>query len=450
MENIMFEMLLTYGLWTLVTAVLITFVVIGYVKAPPDMAYIISGITKTPRIIIGKATVRIPFFERLDKLSLALMQVNIKTEVAVPTAEFINISVDGVANLKVSSSQEEIRKAAQMFLCRDLSEITSILRQVLEGTLREIVGKMKLTELINDREKFATEVRNNAHGEFSKMGIEIINFTVQNFNDENGVIKDLGIDNIEQIRKSAQIAKANSIKEVAIAQAKADEEANRARAEAEIEIAKQNNDVEIRKSELKREADIKKAAADAAYKIQEQEQRKSMEVATVEADIAKTEQQGKLEDINISIKERQLTAEIRKTAEAENYRRRQEADAELYAKTKEAEGIRLVGEAEAEAILKKAEAQKQFGQASVLEMFFNMLPELVKNAAEPLARTEKIVMYGGGNASSLVGDVMKTSDQLLEAVSQTTGINIRTVLQQLAGWQESDISVFPKQEDHNK
>ena len=435
----------------IIVVLLIALFAASYLKAPPDMAYIISGIKRgkkegerNARVVVGRATLRVPFLERVDKLRLSLMQVDIKTDSAVPTAEYINIFIDGVANIKVRSDAQSILRAAENFLGRRQAEIAAVAQQVLEGNMREIVGQMRLADLVQNRDLFAQKVLENAAEDMSRMGLEIVNLTIQNFVDKNGVIEDLGVDNVARIRKDAAIAKANAEKDIAVAEAAAREESNKARAEADIKIAEQNKVVEVKRSEYKLEQDTRRAEADAAYSIQEQEQRRSIETASVNADIARREREVELREREVALAERSLDAEVRKKADAERYALQQKAEAERYrmeqeaaakrvAMEEEARGIEAKGRAEAEAILAKAEAMKAMGEASVLEMILAALPEMVKNAAEPLGKTDKIVMYGDGNASKLVGDVLHTTSQVTEGLAESTGIDLRTLLTSFLG-----------------
>ena len=183
-----------------VIALIVIFLAVGYVKAPPDMAFIISGIKKKSKIVIGKAAIRIPFFERLDKLNLRLIPIDVKTSNAVPTADYININVDATVNVKISNEPEKLRLAAENFLNKNTEYIAGVAREVLEGNVREIVGKMKLEEMVSDRQKFATLVKENAEPDLAAMGLDIISFNVQNFVDGNEVIENLGIDNIVKIK----------------------------------------------------------------------------------------------------------------------------------------------------------------------------------------------------------------------------------------------------------
>lgn len=441
----------------------------GYKKAPPDTAFIISGLRK--KIIIGKASVKLPFFERMDKLSLKLIAIDVKTTNAVPTADYINIQVDAAVNIKISSVPERLAVAAENFLNQNTQYIAAIAREVLEGNMREIVGRMRLEEMVSDRQKFANLVKENAEPDLAAMGLDIVSFNVQNFSDGNGVIEDLGIDNISQIKKKAAIAKAEAEKEIAVAKADADRQANDARINSEREIAKKNNELALQKAELKKLEDTKKAEADAAYSIQQQQQRKTIEVATAEASIAKQEKEVILKQREAEVQEMALDAQVKKKSEADRYARQQQSEAELYERQKRAEaekfetektamamkataeaqkftkeqeaaGIRMVGEAEAEAIRakglaeaeameKKALAYQKYNNAAMAEMMINVLPEIAGKIAEPLSQIDKITIIGGGDSSgvaSVADNVPVVMSKLFETMKDTVGIDMAEIV----------------------
>ena len=456
-----------YAIAGIVLAAVILIICSGYVKAPPDTAFIISGFRK-PRILIGKAGVRIPFLERLDKLSLKMFSVDVKTTDFVPNAEYINVKVDATVKIRIGQSQEMMTLASKFFLNENESMIISRVQDTLEGNMREIVGQMRLEEMVTDRKAFGERVQENAIPDLQKMGLEMISFNVQSFSDQNNVIDDLGIDNISQIKKGAAVAKAQADRDIAIAQAKAAKESNDARVQSEMEIAEKRTSLAIRQAELKQQSDVKKAEADAAYSIQEQAQRKSIEVASANANIAKAEREAELRAREVEVKKQTLDAEIRAKADAERYREEQEAQAELfkrqkdaearryekeqeaaaamkmaeaekYAKEQEAEGIAAVGRAEAEAIRakalaeaegidKKAEAMKKYGEAAVVEMIMAALPEIAKNVAEPLSKVDKITMYGEGNSAKLLADIVNGTTQVTEGISAGMGLDIKSLL----------------------
>lgn len=461
----------------LIPAVIVVAVVFilcsGYLKAPPDMAYLISGVGKKPRVLIGKAGIKIPFFERVDRLFLGAIQIDVKTSSSVPTAEFINVKVDSYVNVRVGQTDEMMALAAQNFLNSDRDTIGQKVRDLLEGNIREIVGQMNLTDMVSDRKAFSEKVQENAVPDLARFGLELISFNVQNFSDENGVINDLGIDNIEQIRKAAAIAKSDAQREIAIAEAENAKQANDAKVKAAEEIAARNNDLAIKQAQLQKEADTQKAIAAAAMEIEAENQRKARGVAATNADIAKAEREAELKKQQIELKERELDALVRKQADADKYAAEKKAEADLVARQKkaeadryeqeqkaeaekfaalqraeaakaeadatkykamaEAEGIAAVGAAEAEAIDKKAEAQKKMGEASILEMYFDMLPKAVANAAAPLTNVDRITMYGDSNSTKMVGDVMKSTNQVMEAIQGATGIDLSTVISSYLG-----------------
>jgi len=473
-------LLSTAGVLSIVGIIILALVILlfsSYVKVRPNQAYIITGPRKSSRVITGKATFRIPFFERIDIIPLDIIQVDIKTTSSVPTNEFIDIFVDGVANIKVHSNEEDIKRAGEIFLSVGQDQVKKIAEEILEGNMREIIGQMKLTELVQNRDKFADEVRTTAMQDMEKMGLEIINITIQNFTDSNGVIQDLGVDNIEQIRKDASIAKAEANRDVEVKTSEAKEVANQARIVAELRIAEQNTNLELKKAALKRQSETEQATADAAYAIRKAEEQQKINVAEQNAAIARKEKEIELKMREVEVEEKKLEAVIKKSAEANKFAAALKAEAELYTRTKDAEaelaeetnkaaavkvqaeaqlvkmsreaeaikltaeaekeasiaralGIKAIGLAEAKAIEEKAEAMKKMEQAAILGLVLDsgVLPQIVAAAAAPLAKTEKIVMYGEGNAARLSEDIMKTGSNILEGIKETLGIDLGGLL----------------------
>lgn len=452
----------------LIIVLIIIILLTGYVKASPNRAYIISGFKKKPRVLIGTAGIKIPFFEKKDELMLDLVSIEVKTSSAVPTADYININVDAAVNVKISDDPEKIALAAQSFLNRSIDYIASVAREVLEGNMREIVGKMKLEEMVSDRQKFAELVRENAQPDLAKMGLDIIAFNVQNFVDNQQVIENLGIDNVVKIKKQAAITKAVSEKEIVQAQAKAEQEANDARVESDTRISEKNNELAIKKAELKKISDAKLAEADAAYKIQEEQSRKDIEIATADANITRQEKEIELRRKEVEVTEQELEAQIKKKAEADKFAEQQKADAELYKRQRlsdaklyelqkdaeaqkaeaeaikykmeqeaegisakgiaEAKAIEAKGIAEAEALDKKAEAMKKYGEAAIMEMYFNALPKIAESVAQPLNNVQNITMYGEGNNSKLIEDITKGINQIMGGISEGTGLDIKSLI----------------------
>lgn len=481
----------------IIAIALIALLASGYVKAPPDVAYIISGLHKKPRILVGKAGIKIPFLERLDKLALGAIQIDVKTGSAVPTAEYINVRVDSTVSVRVGQSEEMIALAAQNFLNVSRDQIAQKINDLLEGNIREIVGQMKLTEMVGDRKAFSEKVQENAVPDLARFGLELVSFNVQNFSDDNDVITNLGIDNVEQIRKDAAIAKSNAQREIAVAEAENAKASNDARVKAEEEIAKRNNSLAIQKAQLKQEADTKQAQANAAMEIESENQRKLRDVAAADADIARQEKEIDLKEREVAIKERALEAEVKKTAEAKKYAAQQEADAKLYATQKQseadlyerqktaeaerfeaeqraeaqratAEAVRVQGEAEAaatkargeaeaaaiqakaeaeaEGLMKKAEAMKQYGEAAKMDMqmealklYFQQLPAIAQATGQAYTNVDKIVMFGD-DTSKLSGNIIKNVAQISEGLSESLGIDVKTLLTGFLGGKLADSS----------
>lgn len=479
----------------IIVIAIIVFLVSSYVKAPPDVAYIISGMHKKPRVLAGKAGIKIPFLERMDKLALGAIQIDVKTGSAVPTAEYINVRVDSTVSVRVGQTDEMIALAAQNFLNVSRAEIAQKINDLLEGNIREIVGQMKLTEMVGDRKAFSEKVQENAVPDLARFGLELVSFNVQNFSDDNDVITNLGIDNVEQIRKDAAIAKSNAQREIAVAEAENAKASNDARVKAEEEIAKRNNSLAIQKAQLKQESDTKQAQANAAMEIESENQRKLRDVAAADADIARQEKEIDLKEREVTIKERALEAEVKKTAEAKKYAAQQEADARLYATQKQseadlyerqktaeaerfeaeqraeaqratAEAIRIQGEAEAaaakargeaeaaaiqakaeaeaEGLMKKAEAMKQYGEAAkmdmqmeALKMYFQQLPAIAEATGQAYTNVDKIVMFGD-NTSKLSGDIINNVAQISEGLSESLGINVKAMLAGFLGGKIAD------------
>lgn len=463
---------IVYLIIAILVIALLIFILSGYVKAPPDMAYIISGLKKEPKILIGRAGIKIPFLERKDTLLVKQVSIDIKTNGFIPTLDFIGVSIDAIAKVRVMTDDKGIKLAMKNFLNMREPQITEALTDSLQGNMREIIGTVKLKELCTDRKKFGDEVQSKAQQDMNNLGIEIISCNIQTIEDEKGLIVALGQDNMSQIQKDASVAKAQADRDVAIARAEAAKAANDAEVASQTEIAIKQNELKIKQAELKKQADIKEAEADAAYKIQEQEQRKSIEIANTNADIAKQEREVELKQKEAEVKEQELTATIRKQAEADRYRVQQQSDADLYKRQKEAEakkyeeaqeaeaakiraeagkyskeqeaaGIAAVGKAEAEAISakgiaeaealeKKAEAMKKYGQAAILEMVVDKLPEMAQAIAKPLESIDKVTIIDGGGSSSGVGNmggyVPSVLAKTMESVKEATGIDISEIM----------------------
>ena len=436
----------------------------GFVSASPGEIKVISG-PRGQRVLHGKTGWKIPILERVDSMTAGMISVDVKTSDYVPTNDYINVKVDAAVKVKIGTENPVLFQAAtRNFLYKASDEIADEIRDTLEGHLRAIIGQMELATIVTDRSKFAETVQTNATKDLEEMGLEIVAFNIQGLTDSNGVIENLGIDNTEQIRKEAAKAKAKAQQEIAQQQAESDKLANDARIKADLEIAQKQNELAKRQAALKAEADTEKAKADAAYAIQQEIQRKEIERQTADANIVKQEKEAEVKEREVKVREQALAAEIKAEADAQKYARQQAAEAEKlerqakaeaelfetqkeaeakkakseadkFAQLQEAEAIRAKGEAEAEAIRlklsaeaegldKTAEAMKKYGEAAITEMLVKALPDVAKAVATPLANVDSITMYGEGNSSKMVGDIMTTMNQ----VTSGMGLDVKDLI----------------------
>ena len=457
---------------------------------------IVSGMGKV-KYKTGGGIFVIPLIQKIQKMTLENIQVDFTSRNEIPTKDAIHVLVDAVANMAISKDPARQAVAASKFAGYNINQIREIVIPVLEGNIREIISQTNFEDLIRgDKKAFAEKVQENVAPNLEDMGIDLTTFNIQNFSDKNGVIRDLGIENIEKIKKDASIAAAKAKAEVAIAQAQADQDANNAQVLADTEIAKKQTELAIEKARLKKEADIKLAEAEAAKAIEAENQRRAQEIATANANLARQEKEIELQERAVAIKEKALEAEIKKTAEAKKYAEQQEADAKLYATQKaaeadlferqrqaeaakieaekkaeadlalataeaaakkaladalkaqgeaeaaaaqakglaEAEAIKAKAEAEAEGLLKKAEAMKQYGEAAMADMqmeaiklYFEQLPAIAKAVGEGYQGVDKIVMLGN-DSGQLAGNIMSTTTQISEGLSESIGIDLKTLM----------------------
>lgn len=456
-----------------------------YVKAPPSLAYVLSGLKANPRFLIGTGGFKVPIIERLDVLYLGDVTVDIKTQVPVPTNDFIDVKVDAVCKVRVIPDAEGIRLASKNFLNMQTGQIAQSIKDSLEGNMREVVGAINLQGLVTNRDAFSDQIQQKAAKDMAKLGLEILSCNIQNIKDEKGLINDLGADNTYKIKKDAAINKANAEKEIAIAESDAKKTANDVRVKNETEIAERNNELEIKQADLKKMSDTKKAESDAAYEIQRQEQQKTVNIKTVDAQIERTKREQVLSNERIKIKQNELTAEVNAQADAEKYQTEINAQAELeqqkrkaeaatylaeqeakaikakadaskYAALQEAEGIRAKGEAEAaataaqlkaeaegiqakgvaeaEAMHKKAEAYERYGQVAIIDMLTKMnekvLPEVAKNVAEPMSKIGNVTVYGttGGEMAGVSHNVPTVMKQTFDVVKDVTGVDMSNLM----------------------
>ncbi len=475
-----------------IVLVVILLVILGFLgmwkKVSQDKAMVVTGMKK--RVISGGGGFVIPLLERAEYISLE----NIKVELGVQDALSmlgVGISASGVAVIKVKNDKESILSAIEQFNTgnqqKTIQTIKDTAQDVLEGKLREIVSKLTVEEIYRDREKFASKVQEVAAIDLSEMGLEIKVFTIRDIADRNGYLDALGEEKIAQVKKDANIAKAEAQKESDIKTAEAARIGEAAKIVAETQIAESQKEKELKVQEYKKQAEAAKANADLAYKIQENITRKEVTETEMQVEILQKQKEKELieEAMRIEIlkkqkeieiaenevkkKEQELEASIKKQAEAEKFQFEKRADAQKYKEIAEAQSkatlielegkaqaeairlqgmaevdvIRAKGEAEADVMKQKAEAFKQYNDAATTQMIIEKLPEIAKAVAEPLSKTEKIVVVdnsggdGGGRrgASKISGYVTDIISQLPETVEALTGHN---VMEKLFGRAEKD------------
>ena len=440
---------------------------------------IVSGLGKV-KTRTGGGIFVLPILQKTQKMTLENIQVDFTSRQEIPTKDAIHVLVDAVANMSISIDPERQAIAASKFAGYTTSQIRDIVIPVLEGNIREIISQTMFEDLIRgDKKVFAERIQENVTPNLADMGIDLTTFNIQNFSDKNGVIRDLGIENIEKIKKEASIAAANAKAEVAVAQAKADKAANDAKVEAATEIAEKQTQFAIKKAQMQEQADTAQAKADAAKQIEAENQRKAREIAEAEANLARQEKAIELQEREVAIQERKLEAEVKKTAEAKKYAEAQAAEAKAYAAQKaaeaelfererqaeaarieaekkaaadlalataeaeaqkrlaeaieaegkakaaaaqaqglaEAEAIRAKAEAEAKGMLEKAEAMKQFQDAAMADMQL----QAIKAYFEQLPEIAKAIGEGYNGVDKIVmlgGDSTQLAGNILNTTTQ--------------------------------
>ena len=405
----------SFALFGIIAGVVILFVILSicmYVKAPPSVAYVLSGLKKEPRILVGTGGFKIPIIERLDKVFLGQSTVDVKTSMPVPTHDFIDVMVDAVCKVRVMPTPEGTRLAAKNFLNMTSAEIASSIKDSLEGNMREVIGAISLQGLVTDRDAFSDQIQQKAAKDMAKLGLEILSCNIQNISDQKGLINDLGADNTYKIKKDAAINKANAEKEIAIAESDAKKAANDVRVKNDTEIAERNNELAIKQADLKKVADTKQAEADAAYEIQKQEQQKTVNERTIDAQIARTKREQILADEQVKVTENKLRAEVNAQADAAKYntevdakarkfKMETDAEAELERQKREAEAKAYMAEQEAKAVKAKADAAKYAALQEAAGIEAKGKAEAAATQAKLTAEAEGIRAKGDAEAEAM-------------------------------------------------
>lgn len=437
----------------LAIAAIIVFVVIFkcfWKVAGTNEVLIVSGLGKV-KTRTGGGIFVLPILQKTQKMTLENIQVDFTSRQEIPTKDAIHVLVDAVANMSISIDPERQAIAASKFAGYSTNQIRDIVIPVLEGNIREIISQTMFEDLIRgDKKVFAERIQENVTPNLADMGIDLTTFNIQNFSDKNGVIRDLGIENIEKIKKEASIAAANAKAEVAVAQAKADKAANDAKVEAATEIAEKQTQFAIKKAQMQEQADTAQAKADAAKQIEAENQRKAREIAEAEANLARQEKAIELQEREVAIQERKLEAEVKKTADAKKYAEAQAADAkayaaqkaaeaDLYEREKLAEAARIEAEKKAAADLAlataEAEAQKKLAEALEAEGKARAAAKQAEGLAEAeairakaeaeakgmLEKAEALKQYGDAARQQMELDAVKVLYEQLPAIAEAIG-----------------------------
>jgi flotillin len=424
-------------------------------------------------VVRGGGTFIGPVLERVDHLSLELMTIEVVTP-NVYTLQGVPVTLDGVAQVKVGSDDVSIVTAAEQFLSKHVNEIQNVALQTLEGHLRAIVGTMTVEEIYKDRDKFAQRVQEVSALDMKNMGLTIVSFTIKNIHDDQGYLDALGQARTAEVKRDATIGQANAQRDATIQSARARQEGETAKYEAETKIAEAQKSYAVQKASYDAEVNQKKAEAELAYPLQQNITNQRVKEEEVEIEVIQKRKQIEVQEQEVLRRERELEATIRKPAEAEQFRIRTLADAKKFQLEVEAEGqmaatrnlgigeadankarglaqadvikaqgltqaevIQAQGLAEATATSKKAAAWEQYTQAAILQQILDKLPALANAIAQPLAKTDKIVVInsgggdGGAGTSKITRDVADSMSQIPAVVEALTGISLIDLLKNL-------------------
>ena len=446
------------GLAVLVVLFLISSLARLYRKAGPHEALIVYGFRGT-RVVQGHGTVIFPMVENCRDLSLELMSFDVAPQQDLYTKQGVAVTVEAVAQIKVKSDKESILTAAEQFLTKSDQERESLIRLVMEGHLRGIIGQLTVEEIVKQPEMVGDRMRATCADDMNKMGLEVISFTIKEVRDKNEYITNMGKPDVARIKRDADVATAEAdrdtairravaTRESAVAKAQADQERVLAETLSQAKQAEAQRDLEIKKAQYLEVTKKQQAQADKAYDIQTNIMQQQVIAEQVRVQQVEKEGQVKVQEAEINRREKELIATVLKQAEIERQRIETLAMAEKQRLMAEAEGhassIRQQGEAEAEIIFKKgeaeakamnvkAEAYQQYNQAAVIDKLFSGMPEIVKALASPLANVDKItiVSTGNGDASGMnkiTGDITKMAAQVPALFETLSGMPLGELL----------------------
>jgi len=446
--------------WTAVAAVILLMGVFAklYRKAGPHEALVVYGFRGT-RVVKGHGTVILPMVENCRELSLELMSFDVAPQQDLYTKQGVAVTVEAVAQIKVKSDPESILTASEQFLTKTPQDREALIRLVMEGHLRGIIGQLTVEEIVKQPEMVADRMRSTCADDMNKMGLEVISFTIKEVRDKNEYITNMGRPDIARIKRDADVAsaeadrdtaikRANALRESAIAKAAADQERVAAETASLTRQAEAQRDLEVKKAQYAELVKRQQAQADKAYEIQANVMQQQVTAEAVKVQQVEKEQQVKVQEAEILRREKELIATVLKQAEIERQRIETLAAAERQRTTVEAEGrasaIRAQGEAEAEIIFKKgdaearamnvkAEAYQEYNQAAVVDKLITGLPEIVKALASPLSNVDKITVVSTGNGSSagmhkITGDITEMAAQVPALFEALSGMKMSDLL----------------------
>ena len=427
------------------------------------------------RVVKGGGTFVIPVIEKVDRLSLELLTIDVQQEQDVYTSKGVPVRVDGVAQIKVKGDDISISTAAEQFLSKKTEEIKNIAMQTLEGHLRAILGTMTVEDIYQNRDAFASKVQEVAAGDMANMGLAIVSFTIRDIKDSQGYLDALGKPRIAQVKRDAVIAQAEADRDAMIRSAQATQAGQEAKFLADTKIAEAQRDYQSNVAQYQAAVNQKKAEADLAYDLQKYKTGQLVKAEEVQVSIIEKQKQIELQQQEIQRRQKELEANVQKPADAERYKVETLANARKFQLETEAAGsasatkatgfanadvtkatgiaeaeaskakglaeaaiIQAQGGATAEAMRLKAESFKQYNEAAVVEMIIRILPEVAGKISEPLSKTERMVIINSGNgvgggASKLTGDITQIVAQLPPVIESLTGIKFEKLLEQVPG-----------------
>lgn len=450
-------------------------------KVGPNQALIVYGWGGT-RVVNGGGALVLPFFQSGRELSLELMSFDVAPQQDLYTRQGVAVNVEAVAQLKVRSDATSIRTGAEQFLTKSQDERQEMIKLVMSGHLRGIVGQLTVEEIVKEPEMVGEKMRTTCADDLSKMGLEVISFTIKEVRDQNQYIENMGRPDVARIRRDAEVATAEATRDIQIRQAMAAREAAVAKAQADQERVLAETTSQAQQAQAVRDLELKKAAyqidvqkakaqADAAYGIQEQVQKQQIVAEQVHVERVQREEQIKVQEAEILRREKELVATVQKQAEADRARIQTLAEAEKTRRTIEAAGqaeavraqgqadadvtrlrgaaeadiIRAKGEAEAEAMRLKAEAFEQYGQAAILDKIIAGLPGIVEKMAAPLSNVDRITVVSTDGTSAgvnrVTGDIARMIAQAPELIETLTGQKISTMLEQLGTLKTGNVPI---------